>query len=80
MSNWVFYEATLNDAKIMERVITEDENLGELIKENDILIADRGFRDCTKNIKREYKIDIIIPTCNFVSFPFKDFFINFSVK
>ncbi len=59
------HEATLNDAKIMERVLTEDENLRELIKENDILIADRGFRDCTKNIKKEYKIDIIIPTCNF---------------
>ena len=41
------YEATLNDAKIMERVLKEDENLRELIKENDILIADRGFRDCT---------------------------------
>ncbi len=59
------YDAILNDAKIMERVLLEDKNLRELIKEEDILIAAGGFRDCRRNIKKNYKIDVIIPTCNF---------------
>ena len=54
----------MNDAKIMELVLKEDEDLRKLIKENDILIADRGFRDCRKTIKKNYRVDVIIPACN----------------
>ena len=60
------YEARLNDAKIMELVLKEDEDLRKLIKENDILIADRGFRDCRKTIKKNYRVDVIIPACNYI--------------
>ena len=57
------YEARMNDAKIMEHVLKDDADLRELLKEDDILIADRGFRDCRKSIKKDYNIDVIIPTC-----------------
>ena len=59
------YDAILNDANIMERVLSEDKSLRELIMEGDILIADRGFRDCKRNIKKKYKIDVITPTCKY---------------
>ncbi len=58
------FSATVNDAKIMNQVLSSDKNLRELLKEDDVLIADRGFRDCRKSIKKEYKINVIIPTCN----------------
>jgi hypothetical protein len=57
------YEARYNDAKIMELVLQDDKNLRELLRESDILIADKGFRDCRKSIKSKYKIDVVIPTC-----------------
>ena len=56
----------MNDAKIMELVLKEDEDLRKLIKENDILIADRGFRDCRKTIKKNYRVDVIIPAYNYI--------------
>jgi hypothetical protein len=61
------YAATVNDAKIMEDVFENDVNLRELIKPDDILIADRGFRDCIKIVKERYKINVIIPPCTFFS-------------
>jgi hypothetical protein len=32
--------------------LEKDQFLRELLKENDIIIADRGFRDCVKSIKK----------------------------
>lgn len=57
----------MNDAKIMEDVIENDVNLRELIKPDDILIADRGFRDCVKIVKQRIKINVIIPPCTIYS-------------
>ena len=55
----------MNDAKIMEDVFENDVNLRELIKPDDILIADRGFRDCIKIVKKRFKINVIIHPCTF---------------
>ena len=59
-----FYSATTNDATIMEDILLEDTDLREIFQENDILIADRGFRDCQKSIKEKYKINVMLPSCN----------------
>ena len=58
------FNATVNDAKIMSQVLSSDRYLRELLKKDDVLVADRGFRDCRKSIKKEYKIDVIISKCN----------------
>ena len=49
----------------MEDVFENDVNLRELIQPDDILIADRGFRDCIKIVKKRFKIKVIIPQCTF---------------
>ncbi len=59
------FEATLNDAQIMIKVLETDKDLRRLIKEGDILIAERGFRDCKNSIKKDYKMEMIIPTCKY---------------
>ena len=59
------YAATVNDAKIMGDVFENDVNPRELIKPEDIFIADRGFRDCIKIVKKRFKINVIIPPCTF---------------
>jgi hypothetical protein len=58
-----FYAATANDATIMEDVLSRDNFLRELLQPEDILIADRGFRDCRKTMKEKYNINVILPTC-----------------
>jgi hypothetical protein len=58
-----FYAATANDATIMEDVLSRDNFLRELLQPEDILIADRGFRDCQKTMKEKYNINVILPTC-----------------
>ena len=63
-----FYNAKQNDAKIMEDILEKDQFLRELLEENDIIIADRGFRDCVKSIKKNYNVDVIIPICEFCVF------------
>jgi hypothetical protein len=45
------YRATVNDATIIEDVFKNDSYLRELVKSVDILIADRGFRDCPEQLK-----------------------------
>lgn len=45
-----FYAATINDATIMEDVLSKDKELRDIFQPDDILIADRGFRDCLKSL------------------------------
>jgi len=47
------------------KVLETDKDLRRLIKEGDILIAERGFRDCKNSIKKDYKMEMIIPTCKY---------------
>lgn len=46
------FEAIINDAKIM-KLIMNDESMRNKLKENDMFILDRGFRDCVKDLERE---------------------------
>ena len=49
----------------MEDVFAKDKYLRQLLKKDDIIIADRGFRDCVKTIRKNYNVNVIIPTCMF---------------
>lgn len=42
------FKATDNDATIIEKVFANDQELKKLLKENDLFISDRGFRDCVE--------------------------------
>jgi hypothetical protein len=42
------FESTKNDATILSTILSTDKNLTSLLKENDIYLLDRGFRDCLK--------------------------------
>lgn len=55
------YKATQNDAKIMIDVFrTEGTKIMEKLKENDVFLVDRGFRDCVQMLK-EKKFDVKMP-------------------
>ena len=47
----------------MEDVLSKDKELRDIFQPDDILIADRGFRDCLKSLKKKYQINVKIPTC-----------------
>ena len=59
-----FYAATVNDATIMIDILSKDQHLRDIFLSDDILIADRGFRDCQKELKKKYNINVKLPTCN----------------
>ena len=48
------HEATKNDATILLEIMETSNDLNELIQESDILILDRGFRDCIKTLEEKY--------------------------
>lgn len=45
------FEATLNDAKIMDIIFENNNELKRVFRPNDIFVLDRGFRDCKKNLE-----------------------------
>ena len=47
----------------MEDVLSKDKELRDIFQPDDILIADREFRDCLKSLKKKYQINVKIPTC-----------------
>lgn len=46
------YEATLNDASILQKIFTET-NAFDNLQNNDTMILDRGFRDCIQFLKEK---------------------------
>jgi hypothetical protein len=62
------YAAVNNDASILldvlEQLDIEDEGvpLRSLLRPDDFLILDRGFRDCVKTVKKEYNFNVRMPT------------------
>ena len=44
----------------LTRVLCND--LKELLQPNDIIILDRGFRDCVENLEKNYKLKVKIPS------------------
>ena len=61
-----FYSATDNDASIMANIFKDEQNedLRSLILPGDIMLLDRGFRDCLSYLKNTFQINTRTPTCN----------------
>ena len=58
------YGANDNDAIILTNILKTDKDLQELIKPKDVVLLDRGFRDCISLLKNDYKLNAKTPTCN----------------
>lgn len=58
------YMAVNNDAQTIMHVLEEHEELRDLLKPNDVIILDRGFRDCVVDLKQSYQLIVRLPTCN----------------
>ncbi|CAF1079292.1 unnamed protein product, partial [Brachionus calyciflorus] len=56
------YEATKNDASILLDIFEKDDELKQLIQPGDILLLDRGFRDCKDILEKEYKLQTKMPS------------------
>ena len=54
------FEATKNDATIMNNIFEIGPHLMSLLKEGDLILADRGFRDSVAFLKSK-KLKIMIP-------------------
>jgi hypothetical protein len=61
------FPATHNDATIIEEILSSDkqncQELRELLKPNDHILIDRGFRDSIKTLRDKYKLQTHMPTC-----------------
>ena len=57
------HEATKNDASIMNDVLLCDKNLRKVLHPGDIILLDRGFRDCLDNLKNTYNLEPKMPAC-----------------
>lgn len=56
------YPASYNDACILTEVMETEKSLVEFLKPNDIIILDRGFRDCIPTLLKTYNLKAKIPT------------------
>lgn len=54
------YPANLNDAEILRTLLQDPNGLCKLLKENDIMILDRGFRDVKAELELK-KIRVLMP-------------------
>jgi hypothetical protein len=57
------YPAVDNDAKILRNVLETDRDLRQLLKPNDNIILDRGFRDSITHLETVYNFKTRMPTC-----------------
>lgn len=56
------FEATKNDASILAEVLKDENGLITVLKENDIVLLDRGFRDCIESLEADYGLCPKIPS------------------
>ena len=61
-----WFQANQNDAKIFEYIISNDENLKNILQpyQNTFIFLDRGFRDIFYKLQNEYGFKTFIPTCS----------------
>ena len=57
------YPAKNNDATILEDIMETNIPFRELLQADDVMLLDRGFRDCISSLKSKYKIITKMPTC-----------------
>jgi hypothetical protein len=55
------FKATQNDASIIEKVMSEESQLRDFFKVNDIILLDSGFRDAVPKLETEYKLQVKMP-------------------
>ena len=60
------YYALNNDASIFLDIFEKEESLMNLLNEEDFVVLDRGFRDCAKELKSKYKLNVLITPCEFI--------------
>ena len=68
------YKATQNDARILRSIMKTDFHLVNLLKEGDVVILDRGFRDAVIELENGYKLKVMMP--NFLEKGQKQFTTN----
>ena len=44
-------------------IMKKEKDLNELLQPNDIIILDRGFRDCIDNLQENYFLQTKMPAC-----------------
>jgi hypothetical protein len=57
------FPAVYNDAKIIDTLLKSNKELRQLIKPNDHVILDRGFRNIISTLQNKYKLITHMPTC-----------------
>lgn len=55
------FEATRNDASIIQLVMNENSDLCNLFQEYDVILLDRGFRDAVPKLETKYKLKVRMP-------------------
>jgi hypothetical protein len=58
------FGANENDASIFTNILKESDDLRELLQPDDVVLLDRGFRDCINELKVKYKLRPFYPSCN----------------
>lgn len=56
------YEAGKNDATILAEILNQPNNILEIFRPGDVMVVDRGFRDCVQEL-RNLNFDVKIPAC-----------------
>ncbi len=57
------FPTTSNDATIITQVLKSNKDLRHLIKPNDHIVLDRGFRDAITTLETDYKMTTHMPVC-----------------
>lgn len=55
------FEATKNDASIIDLVLANSSDLRELFQKDDVILLDRGFRDAVSKLETEYQLRVKMP-------------------
>ena len=55
------FEATKNDSSIFLEILEDQNGLRSLLREGDIALVDRGFRDSIKTLEDVYKLSPKMP-------------------
>ena len=57
------YGGTKSDSDIIKHILKTETDLKSLLKPNDVLILDRGFERAVKELQKDHKLIVKMPTC-----------------
>ncbi len=57
------YDGTKSDSDIIKHILKTETDLKSLLKPNDVLILDRGFERAVKELQKDHKLVVKMPTC-----------------